>query len=116
MSQFSGGQPNLSSYIADQGYYPAGRLDKDSEGLLLLTNDGSLQSRISDPRFKMAKVYLVQVEGQITDDALSQLSDAVASLKKGRNLSQFSLQNQTEAPQAAPLPEEKTQEEKDQEE
>ncbi len=98
MSQFSGGQPNLSRYITEKGYYPAGRLDKDSEGLLLLTNDGLLQSRISDPRFKMAKVYLVQVEGQITDDALSQLRSAI-SLKDGRTRRAGSRRIET-----APLP------------
>ena len=83
MSQFSGAQPNLSHYISEKGYYTAGRLDKDSEGLLLLTNEGSLQARITDPRFKMSKVYLVQVEGQITDHALTQLNSGI-SLGDGR--------------------------------
>ena len=77
-SQFSGAKPNLSHYIKETGYYPAGRLDKDSEGLLLLTNDGKLQSRITDPTFKMPKFYLVQIEGQITDAAHSMLRSGIA--------------------------------------
>jgi 23S rRNA pseudouridine2457 synthase len=58
MSQFSGDSPNLSDYVSEKGFYPAGRLDKDSEGLLLLTNNGKLQNRISDPQFKMEKNLL----------------------------------------------------------
>ncbi len=53
----------LSDFIAVKGVYPAGRLDRDSEGLLLLCDDGRLQARIGDPRFKLPKTYLVQVEG-----------------------------------------------------
>ena len=59
------------------GVYPAGRLDRDSEGLLVLTDDGALQARIADPRFKLAKVYLVQVEGVVTAAALDRLRRGV---------------------------------------
>ena len=83
MSQFSGASPNLSEFISEPGYYPAGRLDKDSEGLLLLTTDGKLQARISQPKFKMPKTYWVQVEGAISDAAISELQRGV-ELKDGR--------------------------------
>jgi 23S rRNA pseudouridine2457 synthase len=83
LSQFSGSEVNLSQFIPVKGYYPAGRLDKDSEGLLLLTSDGSLQARIADPRFKMEKTYQVQVEGEISQSALSLLASGI-DLKDGR--------------------------------
>jgi 23S rRNA pseudouridine2457 synthase len=67
----------LSEYIEVPGVYPAGRLDRDSEGLLLLTGDGRLQARIADPRFKMPKTYLVQVEGDVTEAALEALRRGV---------------------------------------
>ena len=67
----------LSDYIDCPGVYPAGRLDRDSEGLLLLTDDGALQARIADPRFKLPKTYLVQVEGVVADAALVQLRQGV---------------------------------------
>ena len=70
-------RPTLSNYIDVPGVYPAGRLDMDSEGLMLLTDDGRLQARIADPRFKMPKTYLVQVEGEIDDDALLSLRRGV---------------------------------------
>ena len=82
MSQFSGDAPNLSDYVAEKGFYPAGRLDKDSEGLLLLTNDGKLQNRISDPQFKMEKTYWAQVEGEIDTSAIRWLIKGV-DLKDG---------------------------------
>jgi 23S rRNA pseudouridine2457 synthase len=63
----------LSDYIDLPGVYPAGRLDRDSEGLLLLTDDGRQQARIADPQFRLPKVYLVQVEGVVGGDALTQL-------------------------------------------
>lgn len=67
----------LADYIPIAGVYAAGRLDRDSEGLLLLTNCGKTQHRISDPMHKMAKTYWVQLEGDISDAALQQLSDGV---------------------------------------
>lgn len=72
----------LSDYIQVAGVYPAGRLDRDSEGLLLLTDDGRLQARISEPKHKMPKSYLVQVEGDIDDAALDRLRKGVM-LKDG---------------------------------
>ena len=71
------GRPTLADYIKVPGVYPAGRLDTDSEGLLLLTDDGVLQARISNPRHKLAKVYWAQVEGIPTEAALSTLRNGV---------------------------------------
>ena len=78
-------RPTLSDIIAVPGVYPAGRLDMDSEGLLLLTDDGRLQARIADPQIKMAKSYLVQVEGDVVQASLDALRRGV-SLKDGRTL------------------------------
>ena len=84
LSQFTDrGSPTtrttLSDYVDVPGVYPAGRLDRDSEGLLLLTDDGRLQARIADPKFKLPKTYWVQVEG-VPDDA------ALAALRSGMTL------------------------------
>ena len=67
----------LSDHIALPGIYPAGRLDRDSEGLLLLTDDGRLQARIADPKHKLPKTYLVQVEGEPDETALHALRTGV---------------------------------------
>ncbi|MFC0588079.1 pseudouridine synthase [Novosphingobium aquiterrae] len=75
-------KPTLADYVKVPGVYPAGRLDTDSEGLLLLTDDGRLQARIADPRFKLAKSYLVQVEGEPDAAALEALRRGVM-LKDG---------------------------------
>ena len=75
----------MSGFIDLPGVYPAGRLDLDSEGLLLLTDDGRLQARIADPKFKLAKTYLVQVEGEPDLAALTALRGGVR-LKDGPTL------------------------------
>jgi 23S rRNA pseudouridine2457 synthase len=79
LSQFTpdGKWRGLKDFITLPGVYVAGRLDADSEGLLLLTDDGQLQARIADPRFKMEKTYLAQVEGMADDAALQALCSGV---------------------------------------
>ncbi|WP_321363565.1 pseudouridine synthase [uncultured Celeribacter sp.] len=72
----------LSEFIDVPRVYPAGRLDRDSEGLLLLTDDGKLQAQIANPKHKMPKTYLAQVEGDLSEEALSQLCKGV-DLKDG---------------------------------
>jgi 23S rRNA pseudouridine2457 synthase len=81
LSQFTddGKWPGLSRYLDMPGLYPAGRLDRDSEGLLLLTNDGGLQARISSPKYQTQKTYFALVEG-VPDDA------SLASLRAGVTL------------------------------
>ena len=87
LSQFTdcgseGARATLSDYITLPGFYPAGRLDRDSEGLLLLTDDGRLQASIADPKFKLPKTYLVQVEGDVAEASLEALRRGVR-LKDG---------------------------------
>ena len=79
LSQFTpeGRWRGLKEFIAIPGVYVAGRLDVDSEGLLLLTSDGKLQARIADPRFKLEKTYWVQVEGEPDQAALDALRRGV---------------------------------------
>jgi 23S rRNA pseudouridine2457 synthase len=85
--QFSrdGIHPTLADYIALPDFYPAGRLDTDSEGLLVLTDDGQLQHRITGPKHKLPKTYWVQVEG-VPDEA------ALEKLRRGVRLSDFTTQ------------------------
>ena len=72
------GRPTLADYVAIPGIYAAGRLDLDSEGLILLTSDGTLAHHITDPQHKLSKVYLAQVERLPNEEALEQL-------RKGQN-------------------------------
>ena len=76
------GKRTLADYVPIRDVYPAGRLDTDSEGLLLLTDDGALQARIANPRHKLAKTYWAQVEGVPTDEA-------IAALRAGVDLGDF---------------------------
>ncbi|KAF0192063.1 MAG: 23S rRNA pseudouridine synthase [Gammaproteobacteria bacterium] len=87
LTQFTDSEhrPTLADYIPEQGVYAAGRLDRDSEGLVVLTGDGALQARISNPQHKLAKTYWVQVEGEPTDAALDTLRRGVR-LKDGMTL------------------------------
>lgn len=75
-------RPTLAAFVDAPGYYPAGRLDHDSEGLMVLCDDGRMQARIADPRFKLAKTYLIQVEGEPDEAALGALRRGVR-LKDG---------------------------------
>ncbi len=76
------GRRTLADFIKQKNVYAAGRLDRDSEGLLLLTDDGKLQNKITEPKNKMPKTYWVQVEGEITNEAIKQLKTGV-KLKDG---------------------------------
>ena len=71
------GRPTLADFVPQKDVYAAGRLDRDSEGLLLLTDDGALAHRLTDPRHKQAKTYLAQVEGSIHEAALEALRRGV---------------------------------------
>lgn len=79
LCQFSDadGRPTLAAFVRQKDVYPAGRLDHDSEGLLLLTDDGRLAHKLTDPRHKEPKTYLVQVDGQVTDEAIDALRRGV---------------------------------------
>jgi 23S rRNA pseudouridine2457 synthase len=79
------GRPTLADYIREKSVYAAGRLDRDSEGLVVLTDDGRLQHKISSPKNKMEKSYRVQVEREIDDAALQSLSQGI-ELKDGKTL------------------------------
>jgi 23S rRNA pseudouridine2457 synthase len=101
LSQFraSDARPTLANFIDAAGFYPAGRLDADSEGLLLLTDDGRLQARIAHPKNKLEKTYLVQVlatDGHIAPAALDRLREGV-TLRDGPSRAS-SVRALTEAP------------------
>lgn len=87
LCQFTGnpGEATLADFVPVKDVYPAGRLDKDSEGLVVLTNDGQLQAKIASPKFKQSKVYYVLVEGEPTEEQLRLLRNGL-ELKDGRTL------------------------------
>lgn len=104
LSQFTKEVPEhvtLQDYLSlPSDVYPVGRLDKDSEGLLLLTNDNQLKNRLLDPKNKSPKTYLVQVEGDISQDALESLRSGVSiKLKKGQYRTQPCSVSKVDPPQ-----------------
>ncbi len=100
VSQFSGEGRTLRDFIPVPGVYPVGRLDRDSEGLMLLTDDGALQHRLTDPRYEHPRTYWVQVEGVPDAEALQWLSDGV--LVQGRKTRQAKAQMLTAEPDLPP--------------
>ena len=89
LSQFTdreAGRATLADYVNVPLVRPAGRLDRDSEGLLILTADGRQQARIADPKHKMPKTYWAQVEGTVTDEALAALTKGGVVLNDGPTL------------------------------
>ena len=87
LSQFTSAfdKPTLANFISHKGFYAAGRLDQDSEGLMVLTDNGKLQQKISEPKFKTTKIYYAQVEGEIDQLAIDELTTGIM-LKDGLSL------------------------------
>ncbi|HEY6352286.1 MAG TPA: pseudouridine synthase [Candidatus Angelobacter sp.] len=100
LSQFSGGAGSLKQYIPVQDVYPVGRLDRDSEGLLLLTDDGPLQHRLSDPRFEHPRTYWAQVERVPQERVLKLLRHGVVI--QGYNTRPAQVRLLSEAPDLPP--------------
>lgn len=90
------GHSSLKDFIPLPGLYPAGRLDADSEGLVLLTDDGKLQNRISHPRYKLPKTYWAQVEGQPNEAALDRLRQGIILRDFRTRPAQIDLMNEPE--------------------
>jgi 23S rRNA pseudouridine2457 synthase len=106
LSQFSGDDPaqTLKGYVGVPGVYPVGRLDKDSEGLLLLTDDGALAHRLTDPRYEHPKTYLVQVERVPDEAALQALRTGVVFEGKKSRPAEFELLLEPPALNERPVP------------
>lgn len=100
----SEGRPTLTDYIAVPHVYAAGRLDQDSEGLMILTADGALAHRITDPQHKLPKVYLVQVERIPDDRAIARLSKGVVLAGKQTRPAQVRLLAQEPILPERPVP------------
>ena len=105
MCQFTdqANRQTLKDFISLPGVYPAGRLDFRSEGLLILTDDGSLIRRLSDPRFEHPKTYFAQLEGEVTDEAVRKLREQIVLPGLQTRLAQASLITEPDLP-ARPTP------------